>query len=132
MAYSAAVIALIVNGLPGISTLLESVIEGMINTKLIGDARQVASVWSTRIEHSYPTPTLSRDEVIMSVLPELDRMGISSRGRFGAWRYEVGNQDHCLMQGVEWVNHVMRGEEEVTVWHPEKVNGPRPPKAAGA
>jgi hypothetical protein len=50
---------------------------------------------------------------------------VYSRGRFGAWKYEVSNQDHSLMQGVECVNHLLRGEEELTVRKPETVNRPR-------
>ncbi len=43
--------------------------------------------------------------------------GIWSRGRFGAWLYEIGNMDHSCMQGVEWVDHVLSGAPE-TVWIP--------------
>ncbi|MDQ3979703.1 MAG: hypothetical protein M3314_09140, partial [Actinomycetota bacterium] len=42
---------------------------------------------------------------------------IWSRGRFGAWLYEIGNMDHSAMQGVEFVNQVLLGEPE-TVWIP--------------
>jgi hypothetical protein len=44
--------------------------------------------------------------------PALMEKGIYSRGRFGAWRYEIGNMDHSVMMGVEAVNHVLEGAEE--------------------
>lgn len=102
--------------------LREEVIQGMLNTQLIQSRDQIRDVFQTRVEYGYPTPTLERDAALVQLLPELDRLGISSRGRFGAWKYEVGNQDHSLMQGVEWVDHVLNGAEEITVWHPERVN----------
>jgi hypothetical protein len=52
-------------------------------------------------------------------------MGIYSRGRFGGWKYEVSNQDHSLMQGVEVVNNLAFGAPEVTYWHPNIANGLR-------
>ena len=57
--------------------------------------------------------------------PELKRRGIYSRGRFGAWKYEVGNQDHSLMQGVELVDRLLKGTEEITISNPSAVNAPR-------
>jgi hypothetical protein len=48
-------------------------------------------------------------------MPYLESNGIYSRGRFGAWKYEVSNTDHSLMQGVEWVDHLLRGEAETTI-----------------
>ena len=56
------------------------------------------------------------------ILKRLEKKGIYSRGRFGAWKYEVGNMDHSLMQGVEAVNKIILGEEEKTLWHSEIVN----------
>ena len=49
-------------------------------------------------------------------------MDILSRGRFGAWKYEVGNQDHSFMQGVEAAERVISGAHEQTVFYPNKVN----------
>src|SRR5690606_23110353 len=97
-------------------------IQGMLNTRLIESREDIISTWQIRLEHGYPTPSIERDSIIYGILPKLDELGIGSRGRFGAWRYEVANQDHSLMQGVEWVNRVLDGAEEVTLWHPEIVN----------
>ena len=46
--------------------------------------------------------------------PALRDSGIFSRGRFGAWKYEVSNQDHSVMQGVEAVDHLLSGKQERT------------------
>ncbi len=74
----------------------------------------VVSRWHRRLEHGYPTPWLGRDGVLDSLDGELRAAGIFSRGRFGAWKYEVSNQDHSLMQGVEAVDHLLRGDRERT------------------
>ncbi len=37
--------------------------------------------------------------------------GIWSRGRFGSYKYEVGNQDHSLMLGVECADNVLFGSK---------------------
>jgi hypothetical protein len=70
------------------------------------------STWHRRLEHGYPTPWLGRDRVLDAVLSALASVDIFSRGRFGAWRYEVANQDHSVMQGVEAVDHILLGAEE--------------------
>jgi protoporphyrinogen oxidase len=101
---------------------IEEVIQGMLATRLIASRDQIVDIWYRRLEHGYPTPTTERDAVIYDVIPALEKYGIYSRGRFGAWRYEVSNQDHSLMQGVEWVDRMFDGAEELTLWHPEIVN----------
>lgn len=108
--------------LPTPEARLEEVIQGMLNTKLIARREDIVDTWQIRLEHGYPTPSLERDEILFDVLPSLEKLGVGSRGRFGAWRYEVSNQDHSLMQGVEWVNHVLYGADELTLWHPEVAN----------
>jgi hypothetical protein len=40
---------------------------------------------------------------------------VYSRGRFGAWKYEVGNMDHSFMQGVEVVERIFTGKTEITI-----------------
>ncbi|MEK7751269.1 MAG: amine oxidase, partial [Acidobacteriota bacterium] len=56
-----------------------------------------------------------RDDALGILLPALDELGIFSRGRFGAWKYEVSNQDHALMQGVELVDRLATGSQERTL-----------------
>jgi len=55
---------------------------------------------------------LERDGALAVLQPALIKQGIYSRGRFGAWRYEIGNMDHSVMMGVEAVNHALKGEKE--------------------
>jgi protoporphyrinogen oxidase len=108
------------------SRVMEDVIEGMLATKLIERREDIASLWHRRLEHGYPTPSLRRDEALKELLPALMARGVYSRGRFGAWKYEVSNQDHSLMQGVEVIDHILFGKTEETLWYPNVVNGPKP------
>ncbi|HKZ42521.1 MAG TPA: FAD-dependent oxidoreductase, partial [Candidatus Hodarchaeales archaeon] len=101
--------------------IAEQAIQGMLNTKLIRSREDIVNVWHKYQPYGYPTPSLERDEAL-SVLEELDRRNVYSRGRFGAWKYEVSNQDHSLMQGVEAVNKVLLHQKEITVWNPQKAN----------
>jgi len=40
---------------------------------------------------------------------------VHNRGRFGAWKYETGNMDHSFMQGVEVIDRILAGKEEITI-----------------
>lgn len=104
------------------ATLGDEVIQGMINTGLITGRSQVHHVWSTRLERGYPTPSLGRDDALGRLLPVLDALGVYSRGRFGAWKYEVSNQDHSCMQGIEVVDRILSGADEPTLNDPNLVN----------
>ena len=107
------------------SGLLDSVIAGLIATKLIESPNDVASVWMHSACYGYPTPFLGRDLLIEPILAELETANIYSRGRFGGWKYEISNQDHSLMQGVELVNRLALGVPEVTYRSPAFANGSR-------
>ncbi len=89
---------------------------------LIDSKTKVASFWQHREEYGYPTPFLGRRAVLTRILPELESVQIYSRGRFGAWLYEVSNQDHSFMQGVEIVDRLVNAADEVTLSSPGLVN----------
>jgi len=105
------------------ATVVDDVLEAARACGLVPLGTEVLSRWHRRLEHGYPTPFLGRDRVLAPVDERLRELGIFSRGRFGAWKYEVSNQDHSFMQGVEAVDHLLLGEEEVTVFQPDHVNG---------
>jgi protoporphyrinogen oxidase len=105
-----------------IKTIVEQVIQGALKAKLINSPEDIVSRWHFHSDLGYPIPTLSRDKVIDDLLTALQQKGVYSRGRFGAWKYEVSNMDHSFMQGVEAVNHLLTGQPEVTVWQPNQVN----------
>jgi hypothetical protein len=102
--------------------IVEDTIDGLYATKLINRSHDVLSTWSYRAHYGYPTPALGRDQALNEIHPELEKHGIYSRGRFGGWKYEVSNQDHSLMQGVELVDNLINGTPEVTYWFPNTAN----------
>jgi protoporphyrinogen oxidase len=104
------------------AALADDIVAGMRNTRLIDARSKIVSQWLIRVDHGYPTPSLGRDEALTPVQAQLEKSGISSRGRFGGWKYEVSNQDHSLMQGVEWVDRVLKEVPELTYFHPAKAN----------
>jgi hypothetical protein len=102
--------------------LLKDCIQGLINTEMILPEDEIVSTYLRSFDHGYPTPSLEREGVLKQLLPKLQDMGIYSRGRFGSWRYEVGNQDHSFMLGVEAVDAIALGGVELTLNHPDFVN----------
>jgi hypothetical protein len=104
------------------ATLIEQVIEGLLATRLIDSAGDIVDTWHYRAGHGYPTPSLERDEALAVLLPDLESRGIYSRGRFGAWKYEVSNQDHSLMQGVELIDAFAGNGRELTLNDPAFLN----------
>ncbi|CAM1510677.1 Fc.00g010120.m01.CDS01 [Cosmosporella sp. VM-42] len=103
-------------------TLLEDCIQGLINTSLLDADDEIVSTYVRRFDHGYPTPSVERNGALAEALPYLQSKNILSRGRFGAWKYEVGNQDHSFMQGVEAVDNIISGGVELTLNNPDFVN----------
>ena len=106
-------------------TLVRDVLAACHREHLVPADAEIATIWTTRLEHGYPTPFVGRDAVLEEANGRLEAVGIFSRGRFGAWKYEVSNQDHALMQGVEVVDSLLAGSDEITLRHPDLVNGTR-------
>ncbi|CEQ39523.1 SPOSA6832_01050 [Sporobolomyces salmonicolor] len=129
------------------ANLLAESIQGMINTGLLAPEDEIVSTYHrkfvccfllsrssvrltfptrTRQHHGYPTPSLVRDGQLKVLLPELkEKYAIWSRGRFGSYKYEVANQDHSFMIGVEAVDGILFGSTENTLEQPDWVNGRR-------
>ncbi|MDQ1711071.1 MAG: hypothetical protein QOE45_521 [Frankiaceae bacterium] len=101
------------------ATIVERVVDGLQATGLMeeSDRDLIADRWLCSPDMSYPVPSVGRDAALGTIQPWLRSHDIWSRGRFGGWLYEIGNMDHSAMQGVEFVNAVLRGEPE-TVWIP--------------
>jgi protoporphyrinogen oxidase len=109
------------------SRLMEQVIEGLLATRLIERREDIVSTWKYRAGYGYPTPGLERDAALAEMLPFFESKSIYSRGRFGLWKYEVSNQDHSFMQGVEIVERLLNGRAEVTAQNPSLANSKKHP-----
>ena len=98
------------------ATLMTQTLDGLVNTSLMKRERRhdLAATWEMSVDYGYPVPCLRRDTALAEIQPRLEQLGVYSRGRFGGWKYEVGNMDHSVMQGVEWVNHVLTSSPEAT------------------
>lgn len=106
---------------------------------LVKGTTRVVEVKTLWMEFGYPVPCIDRDEVLRELIPLLEtECNIISRGRFGGWKYEVANQDHSLMQGVEAADYILSQlpdfnyiskedlifKDQMTYFHPDYVNNP--------
>lgn len=92
--------------------LEERVEEGLRAAGVVGGRPQVASVHVEDIEYAYPVPTLARDRALEVIQPWLMERGIYSRGRFGSWKYEIGNMDHAVKMGIDIARFIVQGLAE--------------------
>lgn len=99
------------------ATIVAETVQGLINSGMIEEVQSehIVSRYLIDIPYSYPVPTLGRDRALDLIQPYLESRDVYSRGRFGAWKYEVGNMDHSFMQGVEVVDRLLLGKPEPTV-----------------
>ena len=105
--------------------LVADVLRALREDGLLPEGADVVSTVSRFLPHGYPTPFKGRDAVVDPILRAFERRGIYSRGRFGAWKYEVSNQDHCFAQGREFADRLAAGggpECEPTLHTPALVN----------
>ncbi len=83
------------------TSVVEQVLAGFLREGIIPDSSRIVSRFHHIASPGYPTPTLARNTALAALHPALEALGIHSRGRFGAWRYEIANQDHSFLQGAE-------------------------------
>ena len=98
------------------STIIRRTIDGLKNTRLLSGKEEIISTYLLDVDYAYPIPTLDRDAALSRIQQFLMEKDIYSRGRFGAWKYEVGNMDHSVMMGAEVVDKILDNKPE-TVWH---------------
>lgn len=93
---------------------VKAVLDGLVDEGILesADLARIESTYLIHAAHAYPIPSVDRDEALGIVQSYLESKDIYSRGRFGSWKYEIGNQDHSLMQGVELVDRWLDGTEE--------------------
>jgi len=65
------------------STVVQKVLGGMRNTRLLGAEDRIASSWHYYAAHGSPTPTVDRDTNVNSDLTKLKSLGILSRAVWG-------------------------------------------------
>jgi protoporphyrinogen oxidase len=81
---------------------LEERVESALRSTGVIDGRpEVVSSHVEYIDYAYPVPTLRRDRALSIIQPWLLEHDIYSRGRFGSWRYEIGNMDHAVKMGTD-------------------------------
>lgn len=97
--------------------IIEASLQGLVASGLIAEEQkeQIFSRYLIDIPYSYPVPTLGRDKALEAIQSYLESRSVYSRGRFGAWKYEVGNMDHSFMQGVEVVERLLKSGQEYTL-----------------
>jgi len=96
-------------------TLGDRVERGLRSSGTVDGRPEVVSVHVVDIPYAYPVPTLERDAALATIQPWLMEHDIYSRGRFGAWRYEIGNMDHSVKMGVDAARSIVSGVAE-EIW----------------
>lgn len=93
----------------------QRVLDALVATRLVPGDTPIASVCTIDVDYAYPIPTRDRDEALAVVQAWLFENDIFSRGRFGAWRYEIGNMDHAAKMGVDAARLILEGRPE-EIW----------------
>ncbi len=110
--------------------LIDDTVRALKEDRLIPEGSKIVSTTLRHLEQGYPTPFLGRDRVVDPILRAFEKESIFSRGRFGAWKYEVANQDHSFAQGYECVERLTHDggpELEPTLFTPSVVNSRKNP-----
>ncbi len=91
------------------------VVDALRRVGLVAAGSPIASLHVEELPYAYPVPTLGRDAALAVIQPWLDAHGIHARGRFGTWRYEIGNMDHAVKMGIDVARRIVTGTPEELV-----------------
>jgi protoporphyrinogen oxidase len=86
---------------PDAALLERDVIGGLAASGVVDGNPDIASVHTVDVEYAYPVPTVERDRALETIQSWLADRNVYSRGRFGSWRYEIGNMDHAVKMGSD-------------------------------
>jgi UDP-galactopyranose mutase len=92
--------------------LEDRVEQGLRAAEVVEGRPRVVSGHVIDIDYAYPVPTVKRDAALRTIQPWLMAHDIYSRGRFGSWKYEIGNMDHAVKMGIDIARRVTDGTEE--------------------
>jgi protoporphyrinogen oxidase len=98
------------------ATVVERCLTGLISSGIFAESDRASVVSRHLIDcpYAYPIPTLDRNSALTEIQSWLEQKNIMSRGRFGTWRYEIGNSDHAFMMGWEASGRLLEGRAETT------------------
>ncbi|HQZ35602.1 MAG TPA: FAD-dependent oxidoreductase [Ilumatobacteraceae bacterium] len=92
--------------------LVDRVVASLEDVGLKVPGAPVVSRHVQHIPYAYPVPTRGRDDALAVIQPWLMKQEIYARGRFGAWRYELGNMDHSVKMGTDVARLLVAGAPE--------------------
>ena len=98
--------------------LAERVEESLRRAGVIEGTPEVASMHIEDAAYAYPVPTLKRDAALDDHPALADAARHLLRGRFGSWRYEIGNMDHAVKMGIDAARLIVNGTPE-EIWPTE-------------
>jgi len=108
----------------GLATFTQSLLHAMVDsgvTRSAGVIRVLEAPEPPRYDEVVAewvaTDPTSRDRALATIQPWLMERDIYARGRFGAWRYELGNMDHAVKMGVDIAHRLVEGRAE-ELWAP--------------
>lgn len=103
-------------------TLQRESLQSCYDMGLVSEGSHLVSTFYKKYEYGYPTPTIGLEKYRSEIGADLRKLGIFSRGRFGAYLYQVSNQDHSVMQGVQVIDNILFGATETVLNCPDYVN----------
>jgi protoporphyrinogen oxidase len=93
----------------------ERVEQGLRDSGTVSGRPEIASMHVEDLTYAYPVPTVDRDAALQTIQPWLMEQQILSRGRFGSWKYEIGNMDHAVKMGTDAAQRIVQRREE-SLW----------------